>query len=61
LIIKEDLSEIGAYEYCSYVNLNFINIPLSVKYIGPEDFTECKYLKKIIIPDGITHILDSTF
>ena len=61
LIINGDPSEISYYEYCSYLNLNFINIPSSVKYIGTGAFTECKYLKKIIIPEGVTHILDSTF
>lgn len=48
----------GAFDNCSYLEKA---IPNSVTLIGNGVFDECSSLKKLTIPDSVTHLGNCTF
>lgn len=42
-------------------NLSVVNIPSTLRYIGAEAFSECKFLERIELPDGLEEIGDEAF
>lgn len=53
------LEKLGSFEGC--INLKSINIPSTVKDVGHTSFTNCKSLKKLKIPEGITPIMPQCY
>ena len=56
LILEEGMEEIGR-EWCSYLGgVRTLELPHSLKAIGPGAFEDCTGIREAIIPEGVTSI-----
>ena len=60
IVINEDIARVGdnAFEDCE---METIELPNTLRYIGTEAFAYCPNLKFIQIPDGVTYLRARTF
>lgn len=54
--IMEGVTEIGERAFCDFVNLETVELPLSLRSIGERVFSRCTKLKSINLPEELTSI-----
>lgn len=61
VIVSEKVAIIEQYAFSSYSEMEEIELPSSISYIGTSAFEYCSNLKRIEIPYGVEEIQESTF
>lgn len=60
LTVQEGITELGTDAIC-FPNLESLSFPDSLTKIGKASFCHCSKLKDLVIPAGVTHIIDGFF
>lgn len=61
IMLPDTIKELQEKCFISNISLGEVVLGKNTKIIGPSVFSDCKYLTKCVLPEGLTEIQDSAF